>query len=98
MELMDLIFAIIENFVPINKSQLAALKGDALTWRGMIDKKERDEPASLSKVEALYIKVHKNWWWKLAFAVAYLPLANWITRMNSSDYFDPTKDLDGRER
>lgn len=75
MELMDLVFALVKNFSPVDPIKLAMLQNKALLWRTSIqeDLVEREKPFS-----KFYLKINEPWWMQLAFAIAYVPIVKWM--------------------
>lgn len=75
MELMDLIFAIVAKFTPIDPNKFAAIQNEALKWRSKIQEDPIEKEKPMSK---FYLKINEPWWMKLAFAAAYVPIVKWM--------------------
>lgn len=75
MELMDLIFAIVSKFTPIDPNKLAMLQSKALKWRADIqeDVIEKEKP-----INKFYLKINEPWWMQLIFAASYVPIVKWM--------------------
>lgn len=81
MELIDLLFAIIEKFVPINPPALASMRNEAKDWRANISREEmKDKP-----INKMYLKLNEPWGFRLLFAVLYLPIVKWLTSSQAPD-------------
>ena len=80
MELIDLLFAIIEKFVPINPPALASMRNEAKDWRADISRAENAE----KPINKFYLKVNEPWGFRLLYAVAYLPIVKWLTSAESN--------------
>ncbi|MHB8131657.1 MAG: hypothetical protein ACYDEX_21975, partial [Mobilitalea sp.] len=80
MKLLELIFAIVSKFVPINPASLAQLESDGRQWELGLEKGEE----SSNFFAKMYMKVNKEWYWRLLWAVLYVPLCKYI-QSNSRD-------------
>jgi hypothetical protein len=81
MDFLELIFALVRQFVPVDEAELRKMYGDAQKWKLGLN------PESENKIEALYCKYAHQWYIKLALAVLYIPLVRWIM-----DYMSPRND------
>jgi hypothetical protein len=81
MELIDLLFAIIEKFVPINPPSLAAMRNEAKDWRASMSRPEN----SGKKINEIYLKFNEPWGYRLLWAVLYLPIVKWLASTSEPD-------------
>lgn len=78
MGIIELIFALIEKFVPVSPVKLTGLRRDADKWESdLIGKEEEKQNA----VEKQYVKYSKMWWFQLLLAVLYIPLFKWLAEL-----------------
>jgi cytochrome c-type biogenesis protein CcmH/NrfG len=73
MELLELLFSLIEQFVPIKESSRMQLESEAKDWRLSLEK-----PETTDAIGKLYKAVHKPWIVRLLLAVIYVPLVNYF--------------------
>jgi len=75
MDLLELLFKIIEKFVPINTVKFASVENDAKDWeKGILGKPEDKKNA----FERFYTKYSTAWYFRLFLAIAYIPLFQYI--------------------
>lgn len=74
MELLDLIFALVAKLVPINPAALGKMESEGRQWRAGLD----DEKNKNSMVAKYYIMLNNEWYWRLMWAVIYIPLYKWL--------------------
>ena len=72
MSLLDLIFLLVHKFVPIPDSNLAMLEKDGRAWELDLETKEN----ALAK---LYKRFNGEWYFRLLWAVLYLPLQRFFS-------------------
>lgn len=75
MDLITLIFKILEKFVPISQTEYQSMYRDADAWRQSVMLKKEEE---LNFFEKMYRKTSINWFWKMCFAIAYIPLVKLV--------------------
>jgi hypothetical protein len=75
MEIFDLIFRLIQKFVPIERDALMQLQNDAKDWRIEIAREDHE-----SWFGNMYKKIHKSWMVRGLIALMYIPLVNSIQR------------------
>ncbi|HAF28110.1 MAG TPA: hypothetical protein DCG75_03590 [Bacteroidales bacterium] len=72
MDLLELLFALVKKFVPVNGVKMAEIQHEAEVWeKNVLGKKESDSP---NIFEVWYKKLSQIWWFKLLLAVLYIPL------------------------
>lgn len=78
MEILDLIFSLVQSLVPIPESKYRSLYGEALEWRAKIENRQKDNPQDLTGIDKVYLKVHKPWGVRLLIAMLYIPVFRWL--------------------
>jgi hypothetical protein len=82
MELIDLIFGVIEKFAPISQEQLRDLQIEAKEWRLSIHEKKKNGDKD-NKIGDIYLNIHKSWFVRLMIAVLFIPIVAYLQRSNS---------------
>ncbi|MBP7278924.1 MAG: hypothetical protein KBA11_05900 [Sedimentibacter sp.] len=88
MEILDLLFALVQSLVPIPESKYRSLYGEALEWRAKIEAKSKDNFEELTSIDKVYLKVHKPWGVRLLIAIFYIPIFRWLNAPPEPDRDD----------
>ena len=72
MTILQLIFLLVEKFVPIPPATLAGLKSEGQRWEFELEQKE----TNLSRI---YKKINGPWYMRLLWAVLYMPMLRWMS-------------------
>lgn len=82
MELLDLLFELIAKHVPLSEKNYHRMRDEATAWRHRIQRiQDGEEKGQINKVEEFYVKANEPWYYRLGFAVAFVPLSRWIMQL-----------------
>ena len=81
MELLELIFALVSKLVPINPAALGKMESEGRQWRAGLE----DEKNKNSMVAKYYIMLNSEWYWRLLWAVIYIPVYKWLITEDGGD-------------
>lgn len=82
MELLDLLFALIERFVPVDKGQFVTMRNKAQAWRGLA------QDGKGGTIGEWYMKIHEFWLVQMIITLSYMPLVNYIQARQTPVYDD----------
>jgi hypothetical protein len=81
MKLLDLIFAIVSKFVPINPSSLAQLESEGRQWEASLEREDNKG----KMIATWYIKLNKEWYMRLLWAVLFVPITQYLRNAERED-------------
>lgn len=74
MTLLELLFALVAKFAPITEAALGKMESEGRQWAT-----EAESDANKDKfVNKYYIMLNKEWYFRLLWAVLYVPLVKWL--------------------
>ena len=88
MTLLELIFALLAKFVPMDSVRLLSLQKDGQIWYEGIDQSDEETPSLVRKLK----EVGERWYTQVAFAISFIFLQRIIV-----DFLNPSADADEDE-
>ena len=90
MDLIQLLFLLVDKFVPIPPADFDSMYNEAIQWRAA--EREKYNKGEATGFSAIYFKYMRFWFVRLGVAVAYIPLVRWVM-----DFMNPSEEGGDRD-